>query len=43
MNEDDMESRMENILSFINSKMTDYSSNLDLEHSGSALQLNLSD
>ncbi|WP_275169498.1 hypothetical protein [Bradyrhizobium sp. CSS354] len=41
INSDDMESRLETILSFIGKKMTEYSDMLDLEHSGSSLRLDL--
>lgn len=41
INSDDMESRLETILSFISKKMTEYSDMLDLEHSGSSLRLDL--
>ncbi|HXQ38408.1 MAG TPA: DUF3732 domain-containing protein, partial [Anaerolineales bacterium] len=41
INHDDMESRLETILSFISDKMTEYSKSLDLEHSGSSLRLDL--
>lgn len=41
INYDDMESRLETILSLISSKMTEYSGRLDLEHSGSSLRLDL--
>jgi hypothetical protein len=41
INADDMESRLETILSFISAKMTEYSAMLDLEHSGSSLRLDL--
>lgn len=41
INNDETESRLETILSFISEKMTEYSKNLDLEHSGSSLRLDL--
>lgn len=41
INSDETESRLETILSFISEKMTEYSKNLDLEHSGSSLRLDL--
>ena len=41
INNDETESRLETILSFISDKMTDYSKSLDLEHSGSSLRLDL--
>jgi chromosome segregation ATPase len=41
INNDEAESRLETILSFISEKMTEYSKNLDLEHSGSSLRLDL--
>ncbi len=41
INSDDSQSRLETILSFISGKMTDYSKELDLEHSGSSLRLDL--
>lgn len=41
MNNDDMESRLETILSLISEKMTEYSGMLDLEHAGSSLRLDL--
>lgn len=41
INNDEMESRLETILSFISKKMTEYSELLDLEHSGSSLRLDL--
>lgn len=41
INSDDLDSRMETILSFISDKMTQYSKTLDLEHSGSSLRLDL--
>lgn len=41
INSDETESRLETILSFISDKMTAYSKNLDLEHSGSSLRLDL--
>lgn len=41
INNDETESRLETILSFISEKMTKYSKNLDLEHSGSSLRLDL--
>jgi Protein of unknown function (DUF3732)/AAA domain len=41
INNDETESRLETILSFISDKMTEYSKSLDLEHSGSSLRLDL--
>lgn len=41
INNDDLQSRLETILSLISEKMTAYSKNLDLEHSGSSLRLDL--
>ncbi|WP_027035199.1 DUF3732 domain-containing protein [Mesorhizobium ciceri] len=41
LNNDETESRLETILSFISDKMTEYSKMLDLEHSGSSLRLDL--
>lgn len=41
INSDKSESKLETILSFISEKMTDYSKELDLEHSGSSLRLDL--
>jgi hypothetical protein len=41
LNSDEIESRLETILSFISDKMTEYSKHLDLEHSGSSLRLDL--
>lgn len=41
INNDEFESKLETILSFISEKMTDYSKELDLEHSGSSLRLDL--
>jgi len=41
INSDDTESKMETILSLISDKMTQYSTYLDLEHSGSSLRLDL--
>lgn len=41
INSDDIESRLQTILSFISQKMTDYSGQLDLEHSGSSLRLDV--
>lgn len=41
INSDESESRLETILSFISEKMTEYSKQLDLEHSGSSLRLDL--
>jgi hypothetical protein len=41
INNDDIESRQQTILSFISDKMTEYSKMLDLEHSGSTLRLDL--
>lgn len=41
LNSDEMASRLETILSFISEKMTEYSKQLDLEHSGSSLRLDL--
>ena len=41
LNSDETESRLDTILSFISEKMTEYSKQLDLEHSGSSLRLDL--
>jgi hypothetical protein len=41
INSDDIESRLQTILSFISQKMTEYSGQLDLEHSGSSLRLDV--
>lgn len=41
LNDDEIASRLETILSFISEKMTEYSQHLDLEHSGSSLRLDL--
>ncbi len=41
INSDETESKLETILSFISDKMTEYSKELDLEHSGSSLRLDL--
>lgn len=41
INNDESESKLETILSFISDKMTEYSKELDLEHSGSSLRLDL--
>ena len=41
INNDDLQSRLETILSFISEKMTAYSKKLDLEHNGSSLRLDL--
>ncbi|NKC28754.1 DUF3732 domain-containing protein [Ochrobactrum ciceri] len=41
INSDDIESRLQTILSFISQKMTDYSELLDLEHNGSSLRLDV--
>jgi hypothetical protein len=41
LNNDETESRLETILSFISDKMTEYSKLLNLEHSGSSLRLDL--
>jgi predicted nuclease with TOPRIM domain len=41
INSDDIESRLQTILSFISDKMTEYSKLLDLEHSESTLRLDL--
>jgi hypothetical protein len=41
INSDESESKPETILSFISDKMTEYSKELDLEHSGSSLRLDL--
>lgn len=41
LNNDEMASKVETILSFISEKMTEYSQHLDLEHSGSSLRLDL--
>ncbi|MEK7801913.1 MAG: DUF3732 domain-containing protein [Pseudomonadota bacterium] len=41
INSDESESRLETILGFISEKMTEYSEELDLEHSGSSLRLDL--
>ena len=41
INSDETEARMESILALIGNKMTEYSRQLDLEHSGSSLRLDL--
>ena len=41
LNNDETASKLETILSFISDKMTEYSQQLDLEHSGSSLRLDL--
>ena len=41
LNDDEIASRLETILSFISKMMTKYSKHLDLEHSGSSLRLDL--
>lgn len=41
LNDDEIASRRETILSFISKKMTEYSQHLDLEYSGSSLRLDL--
>jgi hypothetical protein len=41
INSDDVASRVQTILAYINEKMTEYSRHLELEHSGSSLRLDL--
>ena len=41
LNSDEMVSRMETFLNFISQRMTEYSKELELEHSGSALRLDM--